>query len=84
MAKFRRFHQVTIDEYIASQVALEGDLFPDASVAPAVVRSSGSFRVSTSPAAPVFPDAPIDGVGAAPAAPAPVRVVRAFSARKIR
>lgn len=84
MAKFRVFHQVTIDEYLASQTALEADLFPDTPSSPAVVRSSGSFRVSTSSSAPVIPSSPIDGVGAAPSPPAPVRVVRAFSSRKIR
>lgn len=76
MPKMKRLHQVTIDEWLASQE----DLFPDAPApapAPAAARSRGPERVNTS--AIVFPGA-IDAVGAAAAAPSVE--LRAIPARR--
>lgn len=78
MAKFKVFHQVTIDEYIAAQE----DLFPEVSSVPAVRRSAGPARRVRS-SAPVFPGA-IDGVGAVPAEPSPASVVYSKVRRSVR
>jgi len=65
MAKFRKvFHQVTIDEYLANQE----ELFPEGAPAPAPLPYTAPWRIKN---APIFPGA-VDGIGAAPATPAPV------------
>lgn len=71
MAMFKKvkspFHQVSIDEYLASQ----DDLFPDGVPAPARPPYTMPWRVKD---VPIFPGA-VDGIGAAAAAPAPAQVV---------
>jgi len=68
MAKFKKvYHQVSIDEYLESL----DDLFPDGVPAPAPLPYTQPWRVKN---APIFPGA-VDGVGVAPAAPAPAQVV---------
>lgn len=72
MAKFKKIsssvHQVTFDEYLASQ----DDLFPGG--LPAVPKSpyTQPWRVKSS--VPLFPGA-VDGIGAVPDAPSPASVV---------
>lgn len=68
MARFRVFYQMTIDEYLEAQE----ELFPEDLSVPARPAYNGPWRIKGS--VPVFPGA-IDGIGSAPAAPAPVQVV---------
>lgn len=78
MAKFKVFHQVTIDEYIAMQE----DLFPDTPVVSAPVDASRPVR-RVCDTTPIFPGA-IDGTGATPGVAAPLQVVRSFGrSRKV-
>lgn len=78
MAKFRIYHQVTIDEYLASQE----DLFPDEKVSLAALAIARP-QLGVSASAPVFPAGAIDGIGAAPGVSPPLQVVRSFGRKKM-